>query len=100
MHAVGNVLGLLYPGRYGLLEFIEVIEEGFELGLVVVPALQLLLVVCPALVSGIVGIVQPVKRGLHARLHLLEAGVALIEIDLLRVKVVEKPIPDDLAYDP
>ena len=43
VHAVGNVLGLLYPGRYGLLEFIEVIEESLEFGLMVVPALQLLL---------------------------------------------------------
>ena len=65
----------------------------------VVPALELLLIIRPALVCGIVGIVQPVKRSLHARLHFLKAGVALVKIDLLRVEVVEKPIPDDLAHD-
>ena len=49
VHAVGNVLGLLTQGATAFLEFIEVIEESLEFGLrESKPALQLLLIVCPA----------------------------------------------------
>ena len=98
VHAVGNILGLFDPGRDGLLKFVKAFKKGLELCFVVVPALKLLLIVGPAFISRVVGIIKPVEGRLHTRLHLLKARIALIELDLLRVKVVEQPVPDDLAH--
>ena len=99
MHAVDNILGFLDPGCDGRLERIEVLKKCLELGFVRVPAVELLLVICPALLRGGVGVVKPIKSGLDLRLHLFQGGKAFLQIDTLRVKLRQEPVPDDLGDD-
>lgn len=73
--AVNDILGFLDPGCDSRLERIKVLKKCLEFGFVRVPAVELLLVICPALLRSGVGIVEPVKGSLDLRLHLFKGGI-------------------------